>query len=134
MDGEEILIYASIASIVVQAFVAVLIWATRKGREDGVRASDIAALDKAIHRLASVVDGMPTKSALENLEMKLRLVISQAESQLTKNAADLAASLAVTTTTLATTLATKLEATATAAAAAASAAAAAAAAREGPGR
>lgn len=94
MDGEQILAYASLANMVGTAIVVLLVWAMKTGRSEGVRASDIAALDRAIHKLANVIDGMPTTASLDNLELRLLLKLKETESTIAAMAAHVASAAA----------------------------------------
>lgn len=99
---ERVLVYATIAQIAVMAIVGGLVWVNGRGREEGVRASDIAALDKAIHRLANTISGMPTHAALENLELRLELKLKTTEAAIAASAAHVASAAAATAAAIAT--------------------------------
>lgn len=105
MDGEQILIWASLINMAGMAFVAVLQWMNRSGRTDGARDADMESLHKAIHKLNDLVGALPTRESLKVLDAQMRMEIRETESRLLKHAADLASSLAQTTSALATALA-----------------------------
>lgn len=85
MDGEQLLVYVSLASLVGQALLMGVVFLTRKGREEGVRASDVADLRKVLHEVRDLINVRPThemvtvKMAL--LETQLRLEISKSEAR-----------------------------------------------------
>ena len=79
MDGEQILAYASLANMAGIAIVARLVWTGRKGREEGVRASDIEDVKRTLHVLNNVVAGLPNRESLKLLAAELRVEIKVAE-------------------------------------------------------
>ena len=86
MTTADLLVYAQLANMIGLIAIAAMVYANRKGREEGVRTSDIADIHKALHQLRDMLSVRPTvemvQLKIENLDLKLRLEIKAAETTL----------------------------------------------------